>query len=130
MLKSIKRGIKNRQLILIGEDHGTKIIPKTLSKFFINISKNTKFNLIFEIPKDYKKRRPLGMYSKWYGELIKDMQKRKIKINLIDFRMSNQNEFEEKLSKKIPSLPAGLCGQICTRGPSPKKRGAQNLRWL
>jgi len=55
MIKEIISKIKNRELILFGEIHGTKEIPEFLSKFFSEIAKEEDFNVCLEIPSEFQK---------------------------------------------------------------------------
>lgn len=55
MIKEINSKMKDRQLILFGEIHGTKEIPEFLSKFFSEIAKEEDFNVCLEIPSEFQK---------------------------------------------------------------------------
>jgi len=54
MMQEIISKIKDKQVILFGEIHGTKEIPELLSNFFKDISTNESFNLCLEIPDEFQ----------------------------------------------------------------------------
>lgn len=61
--------IKDKQVILFGEVHGTKEIPELLTNFFEDISKNESFNLCLEIPDEFQEQINSYMNSGDYGIL-------------------------------------------------------------
>jgi hypothetical protein len=69
MMQEIISKIKERQLILFGEIHGTKEIPELLSKFLEDISINESFNLCLEIPDEFQEQINSYMNSGDYGIL-------------------------------------------------------------
>src|SRR3989344_2174783 len=87
MLKEIIPKIKDKQIILFGEMHGTKEIPERLSTFFNEAAKKESFNLCLEIPEEFQnveldKILPLakeigtsGLISEEYIKLIKKLPK-------------------------------------------------------
>src|SRR3989344_4555387 len=54
-MNNIINKLKEENLILFGEIHGTKEIPLLLSKFFFKLSKKESFNICLEIPYVYQK---------------------------------------------------------------------------
>lgn len=53
--------IKDKQIVIFGEIHGTKEIPELLSRLFYEISKKENFNLCLEIPIEFQKSISLFM---------------------------------------------------------------------
>ncbi len=54
MFKEIIPKIKDKQIILFEEVHGTKEIPKVLSTFLKDVAKDEDFNLCLEIPIEFQ----------------------------------------------------------------------------
>ena len=67
MMQEIIQKIKDKQVILFGETHGTKEIPELLLNFFKDISKNESFDLCLEIPDEFQEQLNSYMNS---GDLI------------------------------------------------------------
>jgi len=121
MIKEINSKIKDKQLILFGEIHGTKEIPEFLSKFFSEIAKEEDFNVCLEIPSEFQKniksffkfnkeKHSDGRNSSEYFWLIKNLKNlnkkhgRNIKIFCIDMNSGirirdkkNIQNFREKI---------------------------------
>jgi hypothetical protein len=72
MILEIISKIKDKQVILFGELHGTKEIPKLLSNFFKEISKKESFNLGLEIPDEFQEQINSYMKSGDY-DLLKNI---------------------------------------------------------
>lgn len=133
MLKKISLKIKNKQIILFGEMHGTKEIPEMLTSFFVDLSKKEDFNIALEVPLEFQKEidsfldigeinilKKMSFFSKEECsdgrnslEYIRLMQKiheinlsrdKKIKIFCIDPAASNQDEKERGLAHKVFEL--------------------------
>ncbi len=114
MFKQIKEKIRGKSLILFGELHGTKEIPKFIEKFFSELAKEEEFNICFEIPREFqenieeffkisKKEESDGRNSLEYLNLIKKLNSldRNIDIFCIDPEGETQIEREEGLAKNI-----------------------------
>ena len=122
MFEEIKKKIKGKKLILFGEIHGTKEIPKIITKFFSEIKED--FDLCLEIPEEFQNeldsfmqggKTPSffeidlldGRNSKEYFELIEEIKKinedkiKKINIFCVDSFAKSQKEKEENLAKNI-----------------------------
>ncbi len=52
----LKEKVENKKIVLIGEIHGTKEIPKSLSEFFSRYAKDTDFNIGLEISSDNQEK--------------------------------------------------------------------------
>lgn len=124
MIKEINSKIKDKQLILFGEIHGTKEIPEFLSKFFSEIAKEEDFNVCLEIPSEFQKSiRNFFKFNKekhsdgrnsleyfWLIQNLKNLNKRygrNIKIFCIDMNSKiqirdkkNTQNFREKIMTK------------------------------
>ncbi len=55
MLKEILPKIKDKQIVVFGETHGTKEIPEILTHFFIDIANEMDFNIALEIPAEFQR---------------------------------------------------------------------------
>jgi len=113
MLQDIKNLIKNKNVILFGEFHGTKEIPEMLSQFFSEMAKDENFNMCLEIPEEFQNLEPdkilshakeadtSGLISKEYIKLLKDIP-RNIKVFFIapNF-IKNQEDVENGLANNI-----------------------------
>jgi hypothetical protein len=113
MFEIIKGKIKDKNLILFGEIHGTKEIPKLLSQFFSEIAKEEEFNISLEIPQEFqaniedffkiKEEDSDGRNSLEYLELIKNIENlnkkynKKIKIFCVDMNSDSLIENEEDI---------------------------------
>ncbi len=116
-IKKVIELIKDKELILLGEIHGTKEIPNFISKLFSEILINEDFNVCMEIPVSYKeniedffkkgKEDSDGRNSVEYLNLIKNLQSlkkhhnRNIQIFYIDSEDSEQNEREKGMAENI-----------------------------
>ena len=124
MLNEIKDKIKNKQLILFGEIHGTKEIPEKISEFFSELAKEEDFNVCLEIPSEFQKnvesffkfnkeKYDGGRNSSEYLGLIQNLKnlnkkyERDIKIFCIDMNSGiyvrdekNIQNFREKIMAK------------------------------
>jgi len=122
--------IKQSRVILFGELHGTKEIPKILLKLFRRLSKEYPFNLCLEIPSKYQryinrffdtgnekyllmidffndKNQMDGRNSLEYYNLIKILYVLKDKINIycIDVnKLKNQNDREKLMANNIMKI--------------------------
>lgn len=88
MIQKIIPFIKDKKVILFGEIHGTKEIPKMLSEFFNETATNEDFNLCLEVPEEFQNVKldrilPLakeegisGLMSEEYIKLIKKIPKK------------------------------------------------------
>jgi len=130
MLKGLKDKIKNKNLVIFGEIHGTKEIPELLSIFFSEIAKEENFNICLEIPIEFQKGISLfmrngdynflknisffsenkfkdGRNSLEYFNLIKSLykisliNKKNIEVFCIDPIANNQEEKEYGLAENI-----------------------------
>ena len=54
MFDDLKNRIKDKNLIIFGEIHGTKEIPRMISQFFSEITKEEDFNVCLEIPVEFQ----------------------------------------------------------------------------
>lgn len=102
---------KNKKLILIGEQHGTKEIPEFLTDYFSNLKEE--INLCLEIPKDFQNNLSdffkindgTGLCTLEYLNFVKQMQKLKIKMFCIvaDYKkiIKNQNKGEKIMADNI-----------------------------
>lgn len=133
MFEDLRDKIKNKQIILFGEIHGTKEIPEMLSKFFSEILKNEDFNLCLEIPEEFQMGvdkfmiagnedilKKISFFSEnadsdgrnslEYFNLIKNIYKinlknnRDVRVFCIDSFAHNQEEKEKGLAKNILGL--------------------------
>src|SRR3989344_2336334 len=105
-MNNIINKLKEENLILFGEIHGTKEIPLLLSKFFFKLSKKESFNICLEIPYVYQKNiddflkikfftdknQRDGRNSLEYYNLIKYLYnlKNKIRVYCIDTNISKE----------------------------------------
>ena len=105
--------IKGKKVIMFGETHGTKKMPKFLAKFIINELKDFDIIVALEIPKEYENK--IDEYfkegkGKWsfatkdYYNLIKRLKSNNIKIAFIDGYITSQEEKEENLAKEILNI--------------------------
>jgi hypothetical protein len=127
MIEEIIPKIKNKQIILFGEIHGTKEIPELLSGFFEEISKKEDFDVGLEIPDEFqgqidsymnsgdysilknilffsKEECTDGRNSLEYASLIRSLYNlnKNIKIYCISpSSAENQEEMEEGIANKI-----------------------------
>lgn len=133
MLKEIIPKIKDKQIIIFGETHGTKEIPEMLTLFFIDIAKEFDFNIALEIPIEFQDKighfievgdinllKDLSFFSKENCpdgrnslEYIRLMQKiheinltrnKKIRVFCIDPLANNQDEKEKGIADKLLEL--------------------------
>ncbi|MCK5149515.1 hypothetical protein KAJ87_01150 [Candidatus Pacearchaeota archaeon] len=109
MFKNLENKIKNKDLILFGEEHGTKEIPEFLFKFFSELAKEEEFDVCLEIPKEFQnnikdffKQNEGGLNTKGYLNLVNELQKLNIKIFCIDSSdYSSQNKREKEMAENI-----------------------------
>ncbi len=101
---------KNKKLILIGEQHGTKEIPEFLINYFSNL--NEDINICLEIPKnfqdninDFFKTDDTGLRTLEYLNFVKQIKKLNIKMFCIvaDYKKitKNQNKGEKIMRDNI-----------------------------
>lgn len=109
-MKEIEELIKNKEIILFGEIHGTKEIPIFLMDFLKKLFNKEKFDLCLEIPIEYQENPELffieenksgGLTSMEYFNLIKELKKIGIKIFFINDFANNQEQKEKNLYKNI-----------------------------
>lgn len=128
MFDEIKEKIKDKNLVLFGEMHGTKETPEIISQFFSELAKEEDFNLCMEIPIEFQNQinsfiesgnleelKNIFFFSdegcsdgrKNYIEIINAIYKinleynRKIQIFCVDPSAKNQNEKEIGLAINI-----------------------------
>ena len=130
MFENLRDKIKDKKLILFGEIHGTKEIPKLIEKFLIEIAKTEEFNICLEIPEEFQEKidefmesgnddvlenipfflepdNQDGRGSLEYLDIIKEINnidknyKRNIKIFCIDSNSDNQERRESYLAENI-----------------------------
>lgn len=102
---------KNKKLILIGEQHGIKEIPKFLINYFSEL--NEDINICLEIPKNFqdkiedffKIKNNTGLCNNNYLKFILKIKKLNFEIFCIDFNyqkvIKNQNEAEKIMKDNI-----------------------------
>jgi hypothetical protein len=116
MMQEIIPKIKDKQVILFGEIHGTKEIPELLSNFFKDISTNESFNLCLEIPDEFQGQINSYMNSGDY-DILKNILFFSIKyctdgrnsleyINLIKtiYKINYEHNYNIKIFCVLPSL--------------------------
>ena len=54
MFNNLMDKIKDKNLVIFGEIHGTKEIPELLSEFFSEIAKEEDFDVCLEIPMEFQ----------------------------------------------------------------------------
>ena len=121
MFKDIKNKIKNKELILFGEMHGTKETPELLSHFFSEMAKEKDFNICLEIPQEFQnniedffknnKKFNDGRNSLEYYNLIQNIKNlnkkynRSIKLFCIDinsnFNIKNDKDIQNIREREI-----------------------------
>jgi len=120
MFNNLKDRIKDKNLIIFGEIHGTKEIPMILSQFFSEIAKEESFNVCLEIPVEFQDniedffrvnkediKNSDGRNSLEYLKLIQNLRNlnkkynQDIKILCIDPVANNQEEKEKGLAENI-----------------------------
>lgn len=119
LFEEIYEKIKDKKIIIFGEIHGTKEIPKILSQFFFKLAKQENFNVCLEIPSDFQnniedffknKEFDDGRNSLEYFNLIQSLNNinkeydKNIKIFYIDvllYEKISQNEREKIMAENI-----------------------------
>jgi len=133
MFEIIKDKIKDKKLIIFGELHGTKEIPKLISEFFLEIAKEDDFNVCLEIPSEFQeeiskflisgdknklenisffsnKYNRDGRNSAEYMNLIKTIYfinktyKKNIQIFCVDPNANTQNKKERGIAENITKI--------------------------
>ncbi len=116
MVQEIISKIKDKKLVLFGETHGTKEIPKLLLNLFGDLAKKEDFNLGLEISDEFQhsehdKILPLsrrigtsGLISKEYIKLIKKMPKNIRVFFIAPSSIKNQEEMEREIANNILKL--------------------------
>lgn len=133
MLKEIIPKIKDKQVVIFGEKHGTKEIPEMLTLFFVDIAKEWDFNIALEIPIEFQGEinhfveagditllKDVSFFSKENCldgrnslEYIRLMQKirelnlsrdKKVKVFCIDPMADSQNGKEINMANKVLKL--------------------------
>lgn len=125
--------LKEKKIIVLGEIHGTREIPKIIQKIIVSLAKNKSINLFLEVPTDqqkfiynkeipfYKEKESMdGRNSKEYFNLIKYLRKFKsqIKIFCIDPLIWDKNRDYNiykniiRIMKESKDASVFICGNI------------------
>jgi len=116
MIQKIIAKTKGKKLVLFGEIHGTKEIPKLLLDLFLDLAKKEDFNLGLEISDEFQNLEPdkilsssneigtSGLISEEYIELIKKMPKNIRIFFIAPNSIKNQEEMEKEIADNILKL--------------------------
>lgn len=119
MIQELIPKIKNKKIILFGEIHGTKEIPRMFLKFFKDLAKYEDFNLCLELSEEFqdikledilpltKKIGTSGLISEEYIELIREMPKNIKILFIVPNLIKNQEEMEKGIADNILKLTNG-----------------------